>query len=209
MEVLIVDDDADFREMLEARLRHWGYDVMAFGDSVEAWEVLRRPESPQLAILDRAMPGLDGAELCRMVRASSESGALYLIMLTGLVERDAMISGLEAGADDYVSKPFHPAELRARLQVGERVIALQRRLAERVRELEEAVARIRHLEGLLPICSYCKRIRDDRESWHAVDVYISRHAGARFSHGICPECRRRVEAELEQLRLEPGSGSGH
>ena len=112
-----------------------------------------------------------------------------------------MSEGLEAGADDYMTKPFNPRELRARLHVGVRVVQLQKALLERFQQLEDAVRSVKQLQGLLPICSYCKKIRNDRNYWEQVDAYISRHSEAQFSHGICPDC---YQAHLmPQLRRLP------
>ena len=109
--------------------------------------------------------------------------------------------GLEAGADDYVTKPFHHPELRARLRGAVRVIELQEQLVARVTELEVALSRVRQLQGLVPICSYCKRVRSDRDYWEQVEGYIARHTEAVFSHGICPEC---LEAATEDELLATG-----
>ena len=95
---------------------------------------------------------------------------------------------MQAGADDYITKPFDPAELEARLQVGARVTDLQNKLAERVKELEAALSQVKQLRGLLPICSYCKKIRNDENYWDQVENYIAKHSDAEFSHSICPEC---------------------
>jgi len=106
------------------------------------------------------------------------------------------VEGLQAGADDYVTKPFDHAELRARVQVGARVVQLQSALAARVRELEEAMSSVKTLEGLLPICCYCNKIRDDGNYWHRVESYIAGRANVRFSHGICPDCTHKMKADL-------------
>jgi response regulator RpfG family c-di-GMP phosphodiesterase len=108
------------------------------------------------------------------------------------------VAGLDAGADDYVVKPFDQEELRARVQVGIRVLKLQRSLADRVTELELALDRVNQLQGLLPICCYCKRIRDDRNYWHQVEAYIENHSDAQFSHGVCPECIEKLRGQIKR-----------
>ena len=112
-----------------------------------------------------------------------------------------MVKGLDAGANDYLSKPFHSSELRARIEVGSQMLALQHKLAERVQELENALSEVRELKGMLPICSYCKSIRDDQNYWQDVENYITEHSRLEFSHGICPKCwEKKVEPELEEFR---------
>jgi response regulator RpfG family c-di-GMP phosphodiesterase len=134
------------------------------------------------------MPGLDGLEVCRRVRARQPEEPPYLILLTAKGTREDVLAGFESGADDYLTKPVDQGELRARLQAGRRVVDLRRSLAERVKDLERALARVKQLQGLLPICCYCKKIRADQDYWQQVESYISAHADVRFSHGICPEC---------------------
>jgi diguanylate cyclase (GGDEF)-like protein len=128
--ILIAEDDPASRRLLEARLPKWGYEVVAAADGAKAWELLQADEGPRLAILDWMMPGLDGAELCRRLRARPKEPYVYVILLTVLDREEDVVRGMEAGADDFVSKPFHPNELRARLRAGERIIDLQTRLAE-------------------------------------------------------------------------------
>ena len=121
--------------------------------------------------------------------------------MTAKVRTRDIVTGLEAGADDYIVKPFNREELRARVRVGVRMLELQAILADRVRELEDALVRVKQLQGLLPICSYCKKVRDDRNYWQQVEAYIEGHSDAKFTHGICPECREKyVVPELERLR---------
>jgi DNA-binding response OmpR family regulator len=192
--VLIAEDEPVDRRHLEAALEGWGYSVLSTTDGVEAlevWEV----ERPDLAILDWLMPQMDGLTLCRTVRGRPELGNPYIIMLTARTTTEDVVVGLGAGADDFLKKPYEQAELRARLSVGERMIALQGRLAQRVVELEEALAQVKVLQGIIPICMYCKRVRNEREYWEKVEQYVSKRSEARFSHGICPECLRKVEAD--------------
>ena len=146
------------------------------------------------------MPELDGVELCRKVRALPGGGRFYLLLLTAKGEPGDLVTGLEAGADDYVVKPFDRQELRARVRAGERLVRLQEALALRVRELEEALAEVKTLQGILPICSYCKKVRDDQDYWQQVEGYLSKHSGVQFSHGICPHCWEAVvKPELDSL----------
>jgi len=200
MKVLVAEDQSVSRHILVGNLRKWGYDVTAVEDGAQAWEALQREEAPQLVILDWLMPGMDGIEICRQIRKSPRARPSYLILLTARRGQEDKIYGLQSGADDYITKPFNREELRARVQVGIRVLELQGALAQRVRELEEALSRVKTLQGLLPICSYCKKIRNDRNYWQQVEGYISDHSEAQFSHGICPECYARyVQPELDLL----------
>ena len=195
--VLIAEDDAVSRTVLERALRGWGYDVVVTKDGAEAWAALRDDAAPRLALLDWMMPELEGPEVCRRLRALARPIPTYAILLTARDQADDVVTGLDSGADDYVTKPFDRAELRSRLRVGERVLALQEGLAGRIHELETALGQVKELKGLLPICSYCKAVRDDRNYWHRVETYITAHSSARFSHGICPGCWKGVvEPEL-------------
>jgi DNA-binding response OmpR family regulator len=205
VKVLIAEDDMVSRRLLEASLTRWGYEVVVTCDGAAAWEVLQRGDAPSLVILDWMMPGMDGIEVCRRVRSALTAMPPYLILLTAKGRREDIVTGLRAGANDYVTKPFDREELRARMQVGMRMVELQQSLAERVKALEEALTRVKQLQGLLPICSYCKKIRDDQNYWQQVESYISEHSEAQFSHSICPDCYERlVKPELDQLRRLQG-----
>jgi phosphoserine phosphatase RsbU/P len=203
--LLIAEDDMVSRRLLETTLVKWGYEVVVADDGSAAWEVMQGAAAPPLAILDWMMPGMDGIEVCRRVRRVPTATPPYLILLTAKGRREDIVMGLRSGANDYVTKPFDREELRARVQVGIRIVELQQSLAERVQALEEALARVKQLQGLLPICSYCKKIRDDQNYWQQVEGYIAEHSEAQFSHGICPECYEKVvKPELEQLRRLQG-----
>ncbi len=196
MKVLIAEDEIVSRRLLESALPRWGYDVVTAIDGGEAWARLQEPDAPTIMVLDWLMPRLDGVEICRRIRTHPRLGSVYIILLTSRAAIEDVVHGLEAGANDYITKPFDAAELRARMQVGVRVVNLQTALAERVREVEDALSRVKQLQGLLPICSYCKKIRDDQNYWHQVESYVSNHTDARFSHGICPECTDKFRVEL-------------
>jgi CheY-like chemotaxis protein len=197
--VVIAEDDRVTGEILARTLQRWNYDTTLVGDGAEAWDRLRAATDPTLAILDWMMPGMDGPDVCRRVRAELPLANMYMLLVTARESRGDVIAGLDAGADDYIIKPFDPDELRARVAVGGRVLALQQKLAERVAELQAALSSVKQLRGLLPICSYCKRIRGDDQYWQQVEGYIAQHSDAQFSHGICPTCYATVSAEIDEM----------
>jgi len=191
MQILIAEDDALSRQLLETTLTKWGHEVVSTSNGADALKLLQET-NVSVAVLDWMMPEMDGVDVCRNARQQLEERPLYFILLTAKGRKEDIVAGLEAGADDYLTKPFDSAELRARLGVGVRVIELQSQLAARVNELQEALTRVNELQGLLPICCYCKRIRDDQNYWRQVEVYIAEHTAAQFSHGICPACYEKV-----------------
>ena len=201
MRILVAEDSRVSRFLLEAQLKKWGHEPVITTDGTAAWEVLQGEDAPALAILDWMMPGLDGVQVCKLARARTDAPPLYIILLTARTAPQDTIDGLGAGANDFVTKPFDAAELRARVSVGVRVVELQVELASRIAELEQALARVDQLHGILPICSYCKKVRSDTDSWQQVEAYVSAHSAVRFSHGVCPECAKRiVQPEIDELR---------
>jgi DNA-binding response OmpR family regulator len=196
MRVLIADDDVVLRYSLRTHLERWSYEVTECMDGHQAWAALREEPVPSLALFDWNMPGMDGPSLCRDVREVPALSAMYVILITGNQDQKDVVLGLESGADDYIKKPFDWNELRARLRIGSRIVSLQHALAARVSDLQQALSDVKRLGGLLPICAYCKRIRDDGDYWKQIEQYLSEYSEAQFSHGICPQC---LEAHLEQL----------
>lgn len=185
--VLIADDDKLSLNILNDTLARAGYDLITATDGEQAWKKLQQTRT-SLAILDWVMPGLEGIEICRRAQNDPKFAIRYFILLTSKNRTADLVAGLQSGANDYLEKPFDEAELLARVEVGVRFITLQKRLADQVADLERALAQVKRLEGLLPICSYCKRIRNEQDYWERVDNYISQHANVRFSHNICPDC---------------------
>lgn len=197
MRALIADDDRIATVKLSRTLAKWQFDVSLAHDGESAWSVIQA-QAPQLAIVDWMMPALDGPALCRRIRQDATTAHMYLILLTSRDSRADVVSGLDAGADDYLVKPFDPEELRARLHVGVLVLTLQERLADRVAELEAAASVMKRLHGLLPICSYCKRVRNEGNDWEQLESYISEHSNTQFSHGVCPTCLETAYAGLSR-----------
>jgi len=185
--VLIAEDDAATRVRIAGLLRSRPYDVVAVPDGVSAMETLEADPTIRMALLDWEMPGLDGDEVARRIRRRDDTD-VYVILLTSRDAADDVVAGLDAGADDYVTKPFSATELAARVAVGARTAELKQRLRQRVHELEEAQREVRTLRGLLPICMHCKRIRNDNDSWERIESYLESRSEVAFSHGLCSEC---------------------
>jgi phosphoserine phosphatase RsbU/P len=194
--VLVADDDAIARRFLESTLSKSGYEVTVAASGDEAWRILSGQDGPTIAVLDWMMPGLTGIEVCRKVRAANLPVTPYLIVLTSRGETGDVVEALRAGADDHITKPFEIAELRARLAVGVRIVTLQQQLTERVHSLEEALAHVQQLQGLIPICAWCRQVRSDGNFWEQVDSYLAKRSGLQFTHAICPTCREREVAEF-------------
>jgi DNA-binding response OmpR family regulator len=191
MRILVADDDSVSRFALEDTLAEWGYDVVGADDGSAAWQVLQRPDAPELAILDWEMPGFSGPELCRKVREAQSARSPYIMLLTRRKDTLDIIAGLQSGANDYLKKPFHEEELAARLNIAAKMMELQQRLADRVEELERERAQVKTLRGLLPICGWCKKIRSDEDYWQRLEDYLGAHTEVSFTHSMCPACFER------------------
>jgi len=203
MKVLVAEDDPISRQLVRDSLIKWGYEVTVVNDGNEAWKILQHGESPQLVLLDWMMPGMDGVEVCKKVRAKTNGPYVYIILLTAKGRKEDVVDGFDAGADDYVTKPFNAKELRARVKVGERVVTLEQSLAKNIKKLKETLAQVKQLHGLLPICVYCKRIRDDKNYWQQVEKYIAEHSEVQFSHSVCPECYAKyVKPQLKKIKKQ-------
>jgi len=203
--ILIAEDEPVSRHLLEATLSEWGYEVTSVEDGPQALAALRRPDGPKLAVLDWEMPGVSGPEVCRHLRAEPTPEPPYVLLLTVRDETSDLVEGLRSGANDYVVKPFRRDELAARLHVAGRLLDLQHQLAQRVAELEQALAQVRRLRGLIPICAWCKKVRNDQNYWQQVEDYVTEHSDARFNHSMCPECFAKQMAELNAERGERGA----
>lgn len=186
MRVLLAEDDTASRRILAAQLRQMDLEVQEAEDGLAAW-VAFQTAKPDLVITDWMMPNVAGPELCRRIRNCAASSYTYIIILTALDRKQGYLEGMNAGADDFVTKPINIGELSARLKVAQRILSLQNHVSK--------------LEGLLPICPQCKKIRTAQEKWEAVETYIMKHTDALFSHGICPDCYRlKIQPQLEELK---------
>ena len=187
MNILAVEDDILARKIICRSLRRLGHEVIEAADGEEAWTHLQSG-GVRVVVCDWMMPRLDGLELCRRIRARMGTEYVYFILLTGNSASDEnQRTAAEAGVDDFLTKPLDPQEMWMRLRVAERIL----RYATQVSQLET----------FLPICSYCKKIRDDKNYWQQIESYINKRTGTDFSHSVCPDCYQRVIVpELEKLR---------
>ena len=186
MRILVAEDDNALRLVLTAKLKKMGYEVIVAEDGEYAWQAYRM-YYPQLVLTDWMMPKVHGLELCRLIRGYHLEKYTYIIMLTSLSGKKNYLEGMNAGADDFLNKPVDMDELTARLHVAERILNLH--------------TTVRQLEGLLPICAYCKNIRDEKNEWHPIEAYISRRSDASFSHGCCPKCVELfLKPQLEEIQ---------
>jgi DNA-binding response OmpR family regulator len=206
--ILLVDDDLLTVEILAALLRAEGHEIVVARDGEAAWARFQA-EPIECVVTDWMMPGLSGVELARRIRTAPDRSWAYVAMVSGRTESADVVEGLRAGADDFLPKPYDRDVLRARIHVAERVLALERRLRDRVHELEQALSEVRTLRGLLPICMYCHKVRDDADAWLALEHYLTEHASTQFSHGVCPACyREHVDPMLAGLRAAAGAKPG-
>lgn len=190
MRILVVEDDLSTRKTLSSLLQKCGHDAVAVASGEEAWELIRQTDAPRLILLDWLMPGLDGIHLCKKIRSIDRENPYYIIMLTVKDNKKDIVEGLNTGADDYITKPFYPEELRARINAGKRIIEMQNKLRNRAKDLQNSLDHIKILQGILPVCSFCKKVRDDKNYWQQVEEYIEKHTDAQITHSICPECMK-------------------
>jgi DNA-binding response OmpR family regulator len=189
VKILAVEDDAVARAVLRKALQRLGHEVIEAKDGQEAW-VAMEATPVRVIVSDWMMPNLNGLELCQRLRARPGAEYVYFILITAnSADSTNRIAAADAGVDDFLSKPLNIEELWMRLRVAERIL----RYATQVQQLEE----------LLPICSYCKKIRDDQNYWQQMEGYINERTGSEFSHSVCPDCMTNVvQPEMDKLRAE-------
>lgn len=186
--ILIVDDDEPTRAGLARVLRRAGFQVRTAADGEEAFG-FARAERPWLVLTDMVMPVLDGAGLCRRIKADPElRGTLVVVCSARRTSSDEQADGLDAGADGYLGQPVSNRELVSRVQAMYRIRRAEAERDRLIAELREALATVKVLRGLIPICSHCKRILDDQGYWSRLEQYLHEHTEAEFTHALCPEC---------------------
>ncbi len=189
--ILLVDDVPKNIQLLGTILSGQGYHIAAATDGDKAIEMCAEL-LPDLVLLDILMPNPDGLEVCRILKKSDITKEIPVIFITARTEQEDIIRGFEAGGVDYITKPFNTVELLARVKTHIELKASVDAQKKIVGELKKALSSVKVLEGLLPICSHCKKIRDDQGYWKQVDEYVESRTEAVFSHGICPDCLNRL-----------------
>ena len=189
MQILAVEDDPVARRVLRQALTKLGHEVVEAEDGEAALDAMAR-ENFRVIVSDWLMPNMDGIEFCRRVRERPAEDYVYFILLTGrLASAENEREAADAGVDDFLSKPLDMNELWMRLRVAERILKF--------------ATQVRMLEAFLPICSYCKKVREDSNYWTQIESYINTRTGTDFSHSVCPDCYERVVVpELEKLKAD-------
>ncbi|AOS43867.1 Response regulator MprA [Lacunisphaera limnophila] len=189
MRIQIVEDDPIAATLLSASLKVLGHEPTLAMSGLEGWTQFQQAPT-RVVISDWMMPGLDGLELCRRIRGTGGEYTYFILLSNLSASGENLDQAMSAGVDDFLAKPAKVAELKARLHVAERIL----NYATQVRQLEE----------IIPICGYCRKLRDDQNYWSQVEEYIGRQTGASFSHGVCPDCYDRVIVpQMRDLGVEP------
>ncbi len=197
IKILVVDDDIDVLFATARVIRKAGYEVIEASTGNECLNKAREYK-PDLILLDVILPDIMGTEICRRIKADSFFKDVFILLLSGQkTASDDQAEGLDLGADGYIARPISNRELLARVRAMVRILTAERKVDHLVTELQEALAKVKTLKGLLPICSYCKNIRDDKGYWNKIEKYIQEHSDAEFSHGICRECAAKYFPDID------------
>jgi len=181
MKILVADDEIISLMTLTARLKSLGHEVFAAENGEIAWQLFLSKE-PDVVITDWVMPKLNGIELCKKIRLKKKSRYIYIIMLTSNSGKENFILGMESGADDFLQKPADSDIIGIKLHVAQRILSLE--------------TEVTTLEGLLPMCSYCKNVRNTDDSWEEVESYVSMRSNAQFTTSYCPDCEQKFKMQL-------------
>lgn len=187
--VLIVDDERYNIKVLTEFL-HEDYKIMATKDGEQALKAAQGPKPPDLILLDIILPGIDGYEVCKRLKANDKTKHIPVIFVSAISEAMDAARAFEFGAVDYIAKPFNPVTVKARVKT-------HIQLSCTMRDLKEALNKVKTLSGLLPICSHCRKIRNDQGYWSQIESYVQNHSDVEFSHGICPECAEKLYPDMD------------
>ena len=194
-EIIVAEDEPITRKRMVSMIEGLGHPVRAFSNGLDAWKAFE--ENPARVIIsDWQMPEMEGTELCRKVRARPNTEYTYFILVTAeRTEEQDYEEAIRAGTDDFLTKPISRDAIWRRLRVAKRILGFTKH--------------IKQLEAMIPICAYCKQVREDEDFWKSIEDYICSHTGSRFTHGICPTCFDRVIQELENEPADPTLCASH
>ncbi len=188
IKILIVDDDPELLFATARIVKSAGYRVYTASTAGQCMELIES-NRPDLILLDVMLPDANGQALCSQIKADPAFKNIFVVLISGTITGSAeQADGLDLGADGYIARPITNRELLARIGAMVRILKAERERDRVITQLEEALARVKKLSGLLPICAGCKKIRDDKGYWKQIESYLSKHTDATMSHGICPEC---------------------
>ena len=193
--ILVVDDNPDNLRLLASILSEHYYKVRLAPNGERALATIRK-EAPGLILLDIMMPVVDGFEVCKRLKQDKKTAGIPIVFISALNETVEKVKAFSLGGVDYITKPFKSEEVLARVKTHLTLRFLQLELEEKNAELQKAMDEIKTLRGFIPICASCKRIRNDEGYWEQIESYISSHSDAKFSHGCCEECARKLYPEL-------------
>jgi len=194
--ILIVDDTPDNLTVLRQILNEQGYRVRPTLSGAIALKTIKA-DLPDLILLDIVMPDMDGYEVCAILKADKTTRDIPVIFISALKEIEDKTRAFSKGAVDYISKPFHAEEILARVNTHLTLSSLVNRLEKKNIKLQKTLDEVNQLRGLLPICASCKKIRDDKGYWNILETYIEKYSAASFSHGICPDCAKKLYGEQD------------
>lgn len=186
MKILVAEDDLISRKLITGTLENFGHQVTVCNDGQAAWEVYLQ-EPHRVVVSDWLMPRLDGLDFCRQIRSKPDMEYTYFILLTANVQSGSYREAMDAGVDDFLTKPLDRDQIWTRLRVAQRILQYTQQISQ--------------LESMLPICSYCKKVRNEEDYWEQVESYIGERTGTVFSHGVCPGCYESVvKPQLESIK---------
>ncbi|WP_289020974.1 response regulator [Desulfobacter postgatei] len=188
--VMVVDDDPDVLPATSRMVRSLGYQVIEASNGTQC-KTLLTSRIPDLILLDVMLPDLDGTDLCRDLKADPKFSKIYIVLTSGLKTSSFdQADGLEFGAEGYIARPISNREFKARIKAMVRILLAERERDLLIVELKAALSKVKRLSGLLPFCSYCKKIRDDKGYWQQIDEYIRTYSEAELGDSICPNCAK-------------------
>ncbi len=193
--VLVVDDNAANIDVMLTFLEGDGYDLSVATCGEMALKIARH-NLPDLILMDVMMPGMDGFETCKQLKSDPATAEIPIIFVTAKKEVEDIVNGFRSGGVDYISKPFRQEEMQSRVSTHIRLRKMALAQERLIKQLNDALAEVNTLRGLLPICSYCKKIKDEKGNWQKLEAYLKEHTEANFSHGICDECFRKIDMEM-------------